>query len=359
MQERLETMEAETADSASNGSPLARRRLGKSELSCTSIGLGCAPLGELFVRVDDVTAEATLEAAWANGIRYFDTAPEYGFGLSEHRLGRFLRNKPRNEVLLSTKVGRLLQAPRDLSKYKKTFWTGGLDFDFRFDYGYDAIMRSVEDSYQRLGLSRVDVLLIHDLDVFTHGSQAQVDAYLTQLLTGGWRALAQLKADGMVGAIGAGLNDAGMMLTLLQATDPDFFLLAMRYTLMEQDTLDREMQECSDRGVGVVVGGVFNSGITASGAIPGAYYNYAPATEPVLKRVREMEAVCARHNVPLPAAALQFPLGHKAVAAVIPGAVNPAQVADNLGNMRHPIAPDFWAELKAEGLIRKDAPTPS
>ena len=235
---------------------------------CTPIGLGCAPLGELFVRVDDATATATLEAAWSEGIRYFDTAPEYGLGLSEHRVGHFLRVKPRGEFLLSTKVGRLLHTPRDLAKYKKTFWTGGLDFDYRFDYGYDAIMRSVEDSYQRLGLNRVDVLLIHDLDVFTHGSQLQVDAYLNQLLTGGWRALAQLRADGMIGAIGAGLNDAGMMMTLMQATDLDFFLLAMRYTLMEQDTLDIELAECASRGVGVVVGGVFNSGITATGAFP-------------------------------------------------------------------------------------------
>ena len=140
--------------------------------------MGCAPLGELFVRVDDAAAQATLQAAWDGGIRYFDTAPEYGFGLSEHRVGQFLRQRPRDEFVLSTKVGRLLQAPRDVSKYRKTFWTGGLDFDFRFDYGYDAIMRSVEDSYQRLGLNRVDVLLIHDLDVFTHGSQLQVDAYL-------------------------------------------------------------------------------------------------------------------------------------------------------------------------------------
>ena len=351
------TIEAESGNKAPW---LAKRRLGRSELYCTPIGLGCAPLGELFFRVDDATSEATLEAAWTDGIRYFDTAPEYGFGLSEHRVGHFLRNKPRSEFLLSTKVGRLLKAPRDLAKYHKTFWTGGLDFDYHFDYGYDGIMRSVEDSYQRLGLNRVDVLLIHDLDVFTHGSQPQVDAYLNQLLTGGWRALAQLKADGMVGAIGAGLNDAGMMMKLMQATDPDFFLLAMRYTLMEQDPLDREMQECSDRGIGVVVGGVFNSGITASGAVPGAYYNYAPATEPVLQQVREMEKVCARHNVPLPAAALQFPLGHKAVAAVIPGAVNPGQqVAGNLANIRHQIPQDFWAELKAEGLIRKDAPTPS
>src|SRR5215471_15443475 len=188
---------------------LLRRRLGRSAVEVNTIGMGCAPLGELFVRVDDATAQAALQAAWDGGVRYFDTAPEYGFGLSEHRVGQFLRQRPRSEFVLSTKVGRLLHAPRDVAKYRKTFWTGGLDFDYRFDYSYDAIMRSVEDSYQRLGLNRVDVLLIHDLDLFTHQSSLQVDAYLHQFLAGGWRALAELRASGIIGAIGAGLNDAG------------------------------------------------------------------------------------------------------------------------------------------------------
>jgi D-threo-aldose 1-dehydrogenase len=337
---------------------LRRRRLGRSSFEVSVIGMGCAPLGELFVRVDDATAQATLQAAWDGGIRYFDTAPEYGLGLSEHRVGQFLRQQPRDEFLLSTKVGRLLHAPRDVRTYKKVFWTGGLDFDFRFDYGYDAIMRSMEDSFQRLGMNRVDVLLIHDIDVFTHASQAQVDAHLMQLLTGGWRALSDLRASGMIGAIGAGLNDAGMMLPLLQTTDLDFFLLAMRYTLLEHDTLDVEIPRCVEKGVGLVIGGVFNSGIAATGAVPGAYYNYAPATPDITQRVARMEEICRRHAVPLRAAALQFPLGHQAVAAVIPGALNPAQVADNIAGVRHPIPADFWAELKRERLIRADAPTP-
>lgn len=337
---------------------LPRRRLGRSRFEVTSIGMGCAPLGELFVRIDDATARAALQAAWDGGIRYFDTAPEYGFGLSEHRVGDFLRHRPRNEFLLSTKVGRLLHAPRDVTRYKKVFWTGGLDFDYRFDYGYDAIMRSVQDSFQRLGMNRMDALLIHDLDVYTHKSQAQVDAHMTALLTGGWRALADLRAAGWIGAIGAGLNDAGMMLRFLEATDLDFFLLAQRYTLLEHDTLEVELPRCVEKGVGLVIGAVFNSGITATGAVPGAYYNYAPATPEIMQRVSRIEAVCARHGVPLPAAALQFPLGHPAVAAVIPGALSPAQVAANIANVQHPIPPAFWKELKAEKLIRADAPTP-
>ena len=342
----------------SNTPIVPRRRLGRSPFDVTTIGLGCAPLGELFVRIDDASAQATLQAAWDGGIRYFDTAPEYGLGLSEQRVGRFLRERPRGEFLLSTKVGRLLHAPRDLAKYRKLFWTGGLDFDYRFDYGYDAIMRSMEDSFQRLGLNRVDVLLIHDLDVFTHGSQIQVDAHMTQLLTGGWRALADLRSSGMIGAIGAGLNDAGMMLPLLETTDLDFFLLALRYTLLEHDTLDVELPRCVEKGVGLVIGGVFNSGITATGAVPGATYNYAPATPEIVRRVARIEAVCVRHGVALPAAALQFPLGHPAVAAVIPGALGPTQVSANLANMSCSIPAGFWAELRHEKLIRADAPTP-
>jgi D-threo-aldose 1-dehydrogenase len=337
---------------------LPRRRLGRIDLEPTMIGLGCAPLGELFVRVDDATASATLRAAWDGGVRYFDTAPEYGFGLSEHRAGDFLRLRLRNEFLLSTKVGRLLHAPRDLTKYKKVFWTGGLDFEFHFDYSYEAIMRSMEDSFQRLGMNRIDMLLIHDLDVTTHGSQAQVDAHMAALLTGGFRALADLRAAGWIRAIGAGLNDAGMMLRFLEATDLDFFLLATKYTLLEHDTLEVELPCCLEKGVGLVIGGVFNSGIAATGAVPGAYYNYAPAASEIMQRVSRIEAVCGRHNVPLPAAALQFPLGHPSVAAVIPGAFNREQVAANLASARHPIPGAFWEELKAEKLIRADAPTP-
>ena len=196
------------------------------------------------------------------------------------------------------------------------------------------------------------MLLIHDLDLFTHGSQLRVDAHLHRLLTGGWRALSELRASGLIRAIGAGLNDAGTILPLLDATDLDFILLAMRYTLLEHDTLDVELPRCAERGVGMVIGGVFNSGITATGAVPGAYYNYTPATAEIIQRVGRIEAICRRHNVELPAAALQFPLGHPSVAAVIPGALSAKQVERNLAHFRQPIPAELWAELKAEKLIR-------
>ena len=236
-------------------------------------------------------------------------------------------------------------------------WLGGLEFQTVFDYGYDGVMRSFEDSLQRLGINAVDVLLVHDLDPWDH-NPASLDAYFGQLKTGGWKALAELREAGIIKGIGAGFNSKESIPRYLDLFDIDFFLLAMRYTLLEQDVLDREFPACAERGVGIVIGSGYNSGILATGAVPGAMYNYAPAPPQVLERVAKMEAVCRRHNVPLPAAALQFPLGHPIVASIIPGAISTKQVEQNLAAFRHPIPADFWAELKHEKLIRPDAPTP-
>jgi D-threo-aldose 1-dehydrogenase len=339
--------------------PLARRRLGKSGVELTAMGFGGAPLGELFTRVSEADAEATLAAAWAAGIRYFDTAPWYGRGQSEHRFGRFLYRRPRAELVLSTKVGRILKAPVHPERFETGFWSGGLHFDHVFDYTYDGIMRAFEDSLQRLGMNRIDLLVIHDLDFWHHAVEPKVAAYLGQLATSGWRALDELRTAGLIKGIGAGINETGMIPRFLDLVDLDFFLLALRYTLMEHDTLDDELPYCERRDVGIVVGGVFSSGITATGTIPGAKYNYADATAEVLAKVRRIEAVCARHDVALPAAALQFPLGHPAVASVIPGGYSPAHVAANIEHMRATIPAEFWAELKQEGLIRSDAPLPA
>lgn len=339
--------------------PLARRRLGKSGVELTAMGFGGAPLGELFTRVSDADAEATLAAAWEHGIRYFDTAPWYGRGQSEHRLGRFLYRWPRQDFVLSTKVGRILKAPRHPDAFETGFWAGGLHFDHVFDYSYDGIMRAYEDSLQRLGMNRVDLLIIHDLDYWHHAVEAKVAAYLGQLATSGWRALEELRSAGLIKGVGAGINELGLMPRFLDLVDLDFFLLALRYTLMEHDVLDEELPYCQSRDVGIVVGGVFSSGITATGPVPGAKYNYADATPEVIEKVRRMEAVCARHGVALPAAALQFPLAHPAVTSVIPGGFEPAHVAANLDHMRTAIPADLWAELKADGLIRADAPVPA
>ncbi len=293
------------------------------------------------------------------GIRYFDTAPEYGAGLSEHRLGRFLRDRPRSDYILTTKVGRLLRAPHDPAGFRREMWVGGLDFEPHFDYGHDAILRSVEDSYQRLGLNRIDALLIHDLDQSTHGTQPVVNGHLQALREGGFRALADLRTAGIIAAIGAGLNDSGMVLRLLEEFDLDFFLLATQYTLLDHKILKVELPACAKQGVSVIAAGIFNSGILASGPIDGAYYNYVLAGPEIMARVRRIEEICRRHGVPLPAAALQFPLAHPAVVSMVVGANGPAQVVSNLSNLRHLIPSAFWAELKAADLLRADAPVPA
>jgi D-threo-aldose 1-dehydrogenase len=339
--------------------PLATRPLGRTGTALSALGFGGAPLGELFARVSDEDAEATLDAAWEEGVRYYDTAPWYGRGQSEHRTGRFLRRQPRRgDFVLSTKVGRVLRAPRDPAAFETGFWSGGLHFDHVFDYSYDGIMRAYEDSLQRLGMNRVDLLVIHDLDFWHHASEPKVQAYLAQLVTGGWRALEGLRSSGEIRGIGAGINELGMIPRFLDLFDMDFFLLALRYTLMEHDTLESELPYCERRGVGIVIGGVFSSGITATGPVPGAKYNYADATPEALDKVRRIEAVCRRHGVPLPAAALRFPLHHPCVASVIPGGYRPEHVRQNLEHARREIPADLWAELKAEGLIRRDAPVP-
>jgi D-threo-aldose 1-dehydrogenase len=338
--------------------PLEKRKLGKTGVELTQLGFGSAPLGELFVRIDEATAADTLQAAWDAGIRYYDTAPYYGRGLSEIRCGRFLDTKPRSEFVLSSKVGRWFFPPAKPDQFQTAPWAGGLHFDHVHDYSYDGIMRSYEQSQMRLGMNRIDLLLIHDLDFWFHTTEAKVSAHLTQLFTSGWRALDQLRSHGLVRGVGAGINELGMMPRFLDALGLDFFLVALRYTLMEQDVLKKEFPYCERSGVGVVVGGVFNSGVTATGPIPGAKYNYEDATPEVMERVARMKAVCSAHGVPLAAAALQFPLAHPIVASVIPGAISPDNVRQNVESFRHPIPASLWSDLKGEGLISGDAPTP-
>jgi D-threo-aldose 1-dehydrogenase len=338
--------------------PLKTRRLGRTSVSVTELGLGTAPLGDLFERIEDDEAAAIVGAAWEGGVRYFDTSPWYGRGQAEHRLGRSLYRTPRDEFVISTKIGRVLRRPLKPGPIKDQ-WLGGLQFKPVFDYGYDGVMRSFEDSLHRLGINSIDLLLVHDLDAWSHRSAANVDAYFGELATGGWRALEELRDSGAIKGIGAGLNVMGAIPRFLDLFDIDFFLLAMRYTLLEQEVLESIFPRCAERGVGIVVGGGYNSGILATGAVPGAMYNYEPAGPEVLERVRRIERVCARHGVPLPAAALQFPLGHPIVASIIPGAVARAQVEQNLAAFRHAIPADLWAELKREKLIRADAPVPA
>ena len=257
--------------------PAALRPLARTGLEVTALGLGTAPLGELFERVSDAESTGVVDAAWDAGVRYVDTSPFYGHGKSEIRVGRAIGDRPRAELVLSTKVGRLFRRPADPSGFRPSGWAGALPFEIRFDYSYDGIMRSVEDSYLRLGTNTIDVLFIHDLDEQFHPDPDVLAEHRRALLGSGWRALEMLKAAGVIGAYGAGINDRASMRWFLDHMEVDVFLLALRYTLLEHDVLDDELPRCAEAGTGLVVGGVFNSGILATGARPGARYNYGEA----------------------------------------------------------------------------------
>jgi D-threo-aldose 1-dehydrogenase len=338
--------------------PFEKRQLGTTSVSLTQLGFGGAAVGELWGALPEDQVQGTLEEAWESGVRYFDTSPWYGRGLSELRIGHALRSRPRDQFVLSSKVGRLLSLPKDPGNWDRSPWVGGLPFDHRRDYTYEGIMRSYEDSIQRLGTSYIDLLLVHDIDHWHLGTDARVNAYMAQLYTSGYRALRDLKDQKLIGGIGAGINQKGTMQQFMDWVDLDFFLVALAYTLMDHEVLDTEIAAATKRGMGFVIGGVYNSGILATGAVDGAMYNYQPATDDAMKRVGLIENVCKRHDIPLSAAALQFPLGHPNVASVIPGAINPEQQASNIEAMSHDIPQDFWAELKAEEILADHVPTP-
>lgn len=337
--------------------PLAVRRLGKSPLSVTQLGVGTAPLGDLYQRVPEADAVDMLASGYDLGLRLFDTAPLYGSGLAEHRTGGLLRQKPREDLIVSTKVGRWYRpAPGGANRGN---WAGGLEFNEVLDYSYDGAMRSFEQSLLRLGLSRVDVLLIHDVDVHTHGSREACDRRFDQAMEGAYRALIELRQSGDVAAIGVGVNEADMCARFARAGDFDCMLLAGRYTLLEQGALDEFLPLCEQKNIGVLAGGTFNSGILASGPRPGSKYNYAEAPAPVRQRVTRLGEVCRAHGVPLAAAAIQFPLGHPQVSSIVIGAVSGAEIRQNFELMSHNIPAALWADLKREGLLRPEAPVPT
>lgn len=339
--------------------PFLKRRVGRTTLEMTQLGFGGASLGDAREIVPEAQAAATIEAAHVAGIGYFDTAPWYGNGKSEHRFGHVLRTKPRDSFVLSTKVGRVHFRPSDPDRFRHPRWFGGLPFDLRFDYARDAVLKSYEMSLVRLGINRIDALLIHDLDTRFHPAREDLDRGFDQLdRGGGFAALADLKARGEIRAIGAGINHVGMIPRFVERFDLDFFLVAMPYTLLEQEALDGELQLCQSKGISVVIGAPFASGILARGPGPGALYRYQPAEPAIVDKAGRIAAVCARHDVPLAAAALQFLFGHPAVVSVIPGPVSPEEVRLNLGHMRRDVPDALWADLKREGLIRPDAPTP-
>ncbi|MGV3490626.1 MAG: aldo/keto reductase [Devosia sp.] len=334
-----------------------RRRVGKTSLELPVFGLGTAHLGELYGKVDEADSRATMDAAWAVGVRYFDTAPWYGRGLSEHRLGGFLRTKPRDQFQITTKVGRTLPRPADPKTFDRGPWAGGLNFEVKFSYTYDGIMRSYEQALQRLGLDTIDALVIHDLDVAYHGAEMQAQ-HERDLSDSGMRALAELKAAGDIQAFGMGINTNQALEEVATRVDLDFCLVALPYTLIDQDSLTRGMKTCLDRGVSVIIGAPFASGILVTGSGAGAKYAYGAAPPEVQARVRGIEAACEKYGVGLPVAALQFVLAHPAVVSVIPGAARSSEVEANVAALAVNIPGAFWAELKDKGLIHPEAPVP-
>ncbi|MCC5972674.1 MAG: aldo/keto reductase [Rubellimicrobium sp.] len=332
-------------------------RLGNGGLHFTAFGLGCAALGNLFRAVPEDEVDATLAAAWDAGLRYFDTAPLYGFGLSETRLNRFLRGKPRDEYVISTKVGRLLHAVPPDQRDGVGFWIDVPSRKEVFDYSYDGVLRSLEFSLERLGLDRIDVLYVHDIDLFNHKTPEALAVRQDELMSGGYRALLRLRDEGVIRAFGAGVNEWQAAEALARRGDFDLFLLAGRYTLLEQEALDSFLPLCEARGIGVVIGGPYNSGILATGPIPGARYDYAEAPPAILDRVARIEAVCTAHGVRLIEAAAQFPGLHPAVVSVIPGGQGRDELAASLAAASAAIPPELWAALKAGGLMREEAPT--
>lgn len=321
-----------------------RTRLGRTELEVTRLGLGTAPLAGLYEAVPEDQALEVIERAWSAGIRHFDTAPLYGHGLAELRLGKALGDKPRDEFVLASKVGRLLRAdapPEPGQSFRSTPPVNPV-----FDFTYEGVMRSVDESLERLQLERIDILHVHD-----------PDHHYKEAIGGAYKALDHLRSQGLIKAVGAGMNQAQMLARFAREGSFDCFLLAGRYTLLDQIALHDLLPLCEERGIGIIGAGVYNSGILADPK-PGARFNYVAAPTELLERARKIQEVCNRHSVPLKAAAIQFPLGHPAVGCVVVGCRSAAQLDESIEMFETAIPTSMWQELKAQGLLRSDAPTP-
>ncbi len=337
--------------------PFERIRLGRSELRVTRLGFGAASIAGLYSPVDDAAADRTIAHAWDLGIRYFDVAPLYGYGTGERRLGAALAQRPRDDYVLSTKVGRLVR-PTDLigpnDDVDRQMSDGRGDGYYAdtagrrvvFDYSADGVTRSIEQSLTRLGLDRLDLIFIHDPD--THWEDA---------INGAYPALHRLREQGVISAIGVGMNRSAMLARFAVETDMDVCLVAGRYTLLDQDALTELLPRCIERGIAVLVGGVMNSGVLADPR-PGARFDYGAADPEVLDRSRRLAATCQRHGVPLRAAAMQFPLAHPAVAGIVAGVRSVGHLDEYPRLLREPIPAALWADLRLEGLIAAAAPTP-
>ncbi len=332
-----------------------QRRVGQTALRVTALGCGGAPLGNLQEPVSDRDGADAIDTAWANGCRYFDTAPYYGYGLSERRMGDGLRVRPRSDYVLSTKVGRLIR-PGDSEQKKLENFPASMPFHAEYDYSYDGVMRSIEDSYQRLGLEHADILLMHDIERRTHGER--YPELFKIAMDGGYRAMEELRRGGVVNAIGLGVNDLAACEAAMEAGDFNCFLLAGRYTLLEQAPLDHFFPACQKRGISIIIGGPFNSGVLVRVGRPDATYDYVAIPDAIRDRVKKLAEIAASHGVALGDAALQFCLAHPVVASVIPGARTAAEVQSHWQMVKAKIPSAFWNDLRGQGLLHPDAPTP-
>lgn len=336
-------------------STMPHRMLGRTGLEVSVLGFGTAPLGDLFAQLDDGAAIAAVERAFDLGINLLDTSPLYGHGLSEHRCGTAIRRVPREDIVVCTKVGRWMDPFH--GRANGSGFVGGQPHRAVVDYSYDGTMRSVEQSLLRLGTDRLDLLLIHDVDVWTHGADAIEDRF-REAMAGAYVALDRLRGEGAVAGIGIGVNEAEMCVRFAQAGSFDTMLLAGRYSLLEQPALAHFLPLAQQQGIGVLLGGVFNSGILATGPVSGAKYNYREAPSEILAKVAQIERVCNAHGVALPTAALHFALGHPAVASVVLGGQNLREVERNVAALSSQVPTALWTDLKAERLLDAEAPVP-
>ena len=330
-------------------------------LSVTTIGLGGTGLGNMYRAVHVEEAIATVQSAYENGIRYFDTAPVYGLGVSEIRLGQAIQSLPRQDIVISSKIGYDL-VPIKPEEQTPQLWAEPGLYRAAFNYSYDSVRRSIEGSLKRLGTDYIDMISIHDPDEATHflpGGDPYAKSHFREAMDGAYVALDELRTQGVIKAVGVGINQWQMLTDFVVAGHFDYFLLAGRYTLLEQESLATLLPLCEAHDTKIIIGGPFNSGILATGPVEGAYFNTKPAPEYIKEKVRKIQAVCTRHSVSLRAAALQFPLGHPLVVSVIPGAQSVAELLQNLESMNDHIPDALWLELKSEGLVDAAAPLPA
>jgi D-threo-aldose 1-dehydrogenase len=330
--------------------PFELRRISDTDITVTCFGFGGASMGNMYTVAHDDAAVKAIRSAHEAKVRYFDTAPMYGFGKSERLYGSVLKDQPRDSFVLSSKVGRLIVAGKPTPESEDTCFVEIDNAYSIFDYSRDGVLRSLEESRKRLGIERIDIVYIHDPDVNDSFKQALEEAF---------PALADLKSQGIIGAIGAGMNQAEMLCEFAKNADFDCFLLAGRYTLLDQIALQELLPLCQQKNISIVIGGAYNSGILATGAVEGAHYNYAPAPTEIMEKTRKIETVCARFNIPMKAAALQFPFGHPTVVSNIPGVKTKERFEENLSLFTHPIPAGFWAVLKEENLLAAEAPVPN